>query len=116
MRALAKARHQLGQFGRQQIAGVHRDHLPELHRRTAQVGQTLDDLGDVAGSQHDVAEPRALAVGKAADTLRHHAPGDTGSKAAELAEARQAPAGYGARPPIVIVVQGLTILGFAARP
>ena len=59
IRLVAQPREDRRQFGRQQVAGVHRDHLAELHRRAAQVRQPVGDARGVGRRQQQVAHAAA---------------------------------------------------------
>ena len=87
MGAVANAGHDLGQFGRQQVPGVHRHHLPQFHCRPAQVRQAIRDPADIARRQHQVAHPRPFAIRQSARAFRQHAAGDAARQSPELAQA-----------------------------
>ena len=72
VRTLTQPSHDLGKFRRQQVTFIHRDHLPELHRRAAQMCELVGDAGDIAGRQHHVAQPRTIAASEPARAFRDH--------------------------------------------
>lgn len=52
--AVAQPTQDGGKLGREHVAGIHRDHLPQLHRRAAQVRQLIRDAGDVGWREQQV--------------------------------------------------------------
>ena len=88
MRVVAQPGQDLGQFGREEIPGVHRDELPQFHGGAAQMRQAVGDLADIGGRQQHVAQLGALAVGQAANAFSHHSAGDRPRQAAELPQPR----------------------------
>ena len=88
----AQAGEDLGQLGGQQVAGVHRQELPDLHRRAAQVGQLLGHPAGVGGGEEQVAHRGAAALGELAQPLGEHPAGDARGQAAQPGEARDAAA------------------------
>ena len=74
---LAQLRHDRGQFGGQEIARVHRNHLAQFHRRPAQMRQPIGEAANIAGRQQQVAHLRALAPRKPPRAFSDHAACDT---------------------------------------
>ncbi len=95
MRVVAQPREDLRQFGREEIARIHRDHLPELHRRAAQVRELVGDAPDIGGRQQQVAHLRPLPVGDPPRAFGEHAARDTARQAPEHAEPRHPSARHG---------------------
>ena len=91
-RVLAQAGEDLGELGRQQVAGVHRHQLPDLHRRAAQLRELVGDAAGVGRGEHQLAHLRALAGGELARALGEHAARHPGGEAAQAGEAGQAAA------------------------
>ncbi len=115
---LAQLGHDLGQFGWQHVARIHRDHLPQLHRRTAQVGQPLGHLADIAGGQQHVAHAGPLAIGQPPRALGHHSARDAARQPPELAQPRQPAPRHCASAALSLRSRShsVTIRGFPARP
>ena len=118
MRIVAQPREDLRQLGREEIARVHRNHLPQLHRRAAQVGELIGDAPDIGGGEQQVAHLRPLAIGDPTRALRQHAARDTAGQPPEHPEPRDAPAGNGFSARIAIVghADAFTKIGCPVRP
>jgi hypothetical protein len=59
----AQAGQDIAKLGRQQIACIHGQQLPELHRCTAQAGKLIGNAVGVLRRQQQVANSRTLALG-----------------------------------------------------
>ena len=117
MGVVAQPRHDLRQFGGQQIARVERDHLPQLHRRTPQMRKAIHRAADVARRQQHVAHPRAFAIGEPSRTLGEHPARDAAGQAPELAQPRQPAARYPTpASPVPILAHAITRTGFRGYP
>ena len=82
---VAQPREDRRQFGRQHVARVHRDHLPQLHRRAAQVRQPVRYPCRIRRSQHQIAHPGPLALRQTPRALGQHAARHTAGKPPEPA-------------------------------
>jgi hypothetical protein len=85
----------LGQRGRQQVAGFHRDQLPHLHRGAAQLGQLVGHAARIARREQQVAQFRAVALRQLAGALGNHAAGNARGHPAETGQAGAATAWHG---------------------
>ena len=94
-----KPSEKLGEFGRQGVACIERDHLAELHRRTPKMGEAIGDPKEIAGGEHHIAHGRALALRQAARAFRQHSARQSARQPPELPEPRQAPAWHSTSPP-----------------
>ena len=83
------------EFARQNLAGIHRQELPDLHRRAAQMSKLMRNLERVGGRQEEIAQARPLAMSQLPRPIEHHAAGDTGGHRGEARQARHAPARNG---------------------
>ena len=93
-RVLAQAGEDVGEFGRQQAAGVHRHQLADLHRRTAQLRELFGDAAGVGRGEHQLAHLGSFAGGELARTLGEHAARHPGGETAQAGETGQAAAGH----------------------
>ena len=82
---VAQPREDRRQFGRQHVARIHRDHLPQLHRRAAQVRQSVGDPCRIGRGQHQIAHPWPLALRQPPRALGQHAARHTAGKPPEPA-------------------------------
>ena len=71
------------QFRRQQVAGIHRQQLPDFHRRAAQLGQLIGDAAGIGRRQQQVAHAWPFALGELAHALGQHAAGNAGGQTAQ---------------------------------
>ena len=83
------------QFGRHQVAGIHRQQLPDLHGGAAQARQLVGDTLRVARRQQQVADARPVAARPLAHAFGQHAAGHPGGQAAQARQPGQAAARYG---------------------
>ena len=89
VRLLAQPRQDRGQFRRQHVARVERDHLPQLHRRPAHPRQLIGDPARVAGRQQKVRHPGPLAPRKLAHPFAKRTGCDAASHLPERRQPRQ---------------------------
>ncbi len=101
VRIVAQPRHDRAQLGREQIARVHRDHLAELHRRTAQMRELVGDARGVGRGQQQITHARPLARRQPPRALRDHPARDAARNPAKAPEARQSPARHRASTPVI---------------
>nr|BAT31068.1 Na(+)-translocating NADH-quinone reductase subunit A [Fulvimarina pelagi] len=66
----AQATHDFGEFGRKDIAGIHRDQLAKFHRRAAQFRELVGNPPNITGRQEKFGQPRALAGREPAGTFQ----------------------------------------------
>jgi len=85
----------ISQFGRQQIAGIHRHQLSDLHRCTAQPGELVGDAAGVARGQQQVSNTWPFALGKLPHAFCQHATGNTGGQTPKPGQPRPAVARNG---------------------
>jgi hypothetical protein len=66
---------------RQQVACIHRQQLPELHRRSTQLRELIGNAAGVGRRQQQVGDSRTLALGELPRALRQHAAGNATGRA-----------------------------------
>ena len=93
---------------RQQVAGIHREHLSDLHRRATQLRKLVGDAAGIGGGEQQITEAGAFALGKLARAFGQHVAGDARREDSEPAQPRPAIAGdrRGARVAVDGVVVG----------
>ena len=88
VRLRTQLRQDRGEFGRQEVARVHRNHLAKLHSRAAQVRQAICQPPDIAGGQDEIAHPRAFSACQPPRPFAQHPRGDTARQPAEGTQSR----------------------------
>jgi hypothetical protein len=90
----AQARQNGSHLGRQQVACVHRNQLPDLHRCAPHLCQLLGDLEGVGGGQQEVTDFGAFALRKLPGTRQQHIARHTGGHLTHAHQATQAATGH----------------------
>jgi hypothetical protein len=82
----------VAELGRQEVAAVEADHLPQLHCRAAQVGEPVGKAGEVGRRQEQIAPAWPFAGRQPPRPFSQHAARDPAGQAPELSCPRQPPA------------------------
>ena len=71
---------------RQQVAGIHREHLSDLHRRSTQLRKLIGDAAGIGGGEQQITEAGALALDKLARAFGQHVAGDARREGSQPAQ------------------------------
>ena len=101
MRGIAQPGEDGSEFGGQDIAAIHRDHLPQLHCCSAQPRKLLGHAHGVSRGQQQVGQMRALAARQPPHALGQYATSDPARQLPETGQPRKPGAGDFAVAPAV---------------
>lgn len=91
----AQGGHDRGHLGRQDKARIHREHLPQFHRRPAHLAQITGYAPRGGGGQQQTGQVRTLALGHLAQATGEHVAHDARGHPAQAQHAAKAVAGHG---------------------
>ena len=86
----AQASENVGQFARQHLAAVHRNQLPQLHRRAAQPREFVGQALGIGGIEQQAGQIGPLTLQHLARAATQHIAGDAASQPAKARQTRQA--------------------------